>query len=157
MRKKEWNGLRDWLTNFWYYNKTYVLIGVAVLAALVWLGRPSANEVEQYDFCVGIITPKYYNDEQIDALKAALSVTHGKTNVLCYHVELGALNQDSIEISKLDIDLNCRTSSVFLAADPETFIEVTNAPFSTPVPVSEIDELRGLGFDDLSLVSRLDY
>ena len=157
MNKKEYTDFRDWLVNFWYYNKVYVLIGAAVLALLLWDFRPSANEKEQYDFCVGIVTPKYYDDDQLDALKAVLSASHGKTNVLCYHVALGAHGQDNIEISKLDIDLNFKTSSDFLVDDPETFLEVCNVSFSAPVPVAEIGELQGLGFDDLSLVTRLDY
>ena len=157
MNKKEYTGFRDWLVNFWYYNKVYVLIGAAVLALVLWDLRPSANRDEHYDLCVGIVTPAYYDDSRLDALAEALTVTHGKTNILCYHVALGAHDQDSIEISKLDIDLNFKTSSVFLVDDPETFLEVCNVSFSAPVPVAEIGELQGLGFDELSLVSRLDY
>lgn len=153
-----YNGLmKEKIENFWYYNKTYVFIGAAILAALLWFYRPSANVEEEYDYCVGIITPKYYDDSEIDALKERLSATHGKTNVLCYHVQLGAYNQDEIEISRLDIDLSYKTSSDFLVDDPDTLREVTVVEFSDPVPVSEIDELKGLGFDDLSFVSRLDY
>lgn len=151
------SNMKEKIENFWFYNKTYVMLGIVVLAALLWIFRPNGNEEEAYDFCVGIIAPRYYDDSQIETLKEALSSIYGKTNVLCYHVALGEYNQDSIEIARLDIDLNTKISGAFLAADPKTFIEVTNADFSTPRAVLEIDELKGLGFDDLSLVSRLDY
>ena len=157
MNSKKYKNFREWFANFWYYNKVYVFIGAAVLAVLVWQYRPSANVEEHFDFCVGIVTPQYYDDDQIDALKEAFAVSHGKTNVLCYHVALGALNQDSIEISKLDLDLSLKTSGIFLVDDPDTFLAVSNVSLSEPVPVSEVGELAGLGFDGLTLVSRLDY
>ena len=149
--------MKDKLINFWYYNKTYVFIGIAVLAAALWFLRPAARQEESFDFCVGIVSPEYYDEDQLEALKTAFSASHGKTNVLCYHVAIGAYNQDSIEISRLDIDLNFGTSSTFLVSNPETFLEVVNASFSEPVSVADIPELKGLGFDDLSLISRLDY
>ncbi len=149
--------VKDKLINFWYYNKIYVFIGISVLAAVLWFVRPSASREETFDYCVGIVSPEYYEENQLDALKSAFEASHGKTNVLCYHVEIGAHNQDSIEISKLDIDLNMGTSKTFLVSDPKTFLEVVNVRFSEPVPVADIQELKGLGFDELSLVSRLDY
>lgn len=149
--------MKEKISNFWYYNKIYVIIGLCILGYVLWCFRPAARAEETYDYCIGIITPKYYDDSEIEALREALSATHGKTNVLCYHVALGALNQDEIEIAKLDIDLSYKTSSVFLVDDPDTLREVTVVEFTDPVPVSEIDELKGLGFDELSFVSRLDY
>lgn len=145
------------LENFWYYYKYYVLIALGVIAVLVWVYLPSNRAEEKFDYCIGIVSPVYYDDEQIDALKEALSATYGKTDVRCYHVQLGASGQDEIEISSLDMDLIAGTSKAFLVADAETFKEVVNAELSEAVPVSEIESLKGLGFDELSLISRLDY
>ena len=106
---------------------------------------------------MGIICTKYYDDSELEALTKALAAGHGSTNVLCYHVQLGAHGQDEIEISKLDIDLSFKTSSVFLVDDPEALVESTVVEFTEPIPVSEIDEIKGLGFDDRFFGSRLDY
>ena len=143
------------MKNFWYYHKFHVLIAVVALAIVIASVVPAAKK-DEADFCLGIVSSQYYDDEDIAALKEALSLIYGSADVRVYHLELGAEGQDSAVVSALDLDIIAKTSRAFLLEDWETFREVTGFEMSDPVPAEEMDCFKNTPFETLSYVSRLD-
>lgn len=144
------------LENFWYYHKWHVLIAVIAAVILVFSFQPKDASDGAYN--IAIVSPEYYTDEQLAALKNALSAEYATVNINVYHIELCAENQDEIEIGRLDTDLISKKSVAFLLADVDAFKEVTNGiGLTEAVRVKDIDSIKGLGFDDLYFVRRLDW
>ena len=148
--------MKQKLENIWYYYKTIIIIAVVVLAAVIYVSVQNRS-IEKADCDVAIVSPAYYRDEDLAALKGALAQRYGSVSLHHYRIELGAENQDYLQFCSLDADLVGKMSSVFLLYDMDAFRAATSdIPLSDPVPVSDFDDLRGLGFDDLLLTTRTD-
>ena len=144
------------ISNFWFYHKWHILIALAIIALILFSIQPRGNSNED-SFNIGIVSPVYYSDEELLSLEEAFSSRYGDVVVNSYHIDLGAYGQDSTEISRLDVDLRTNKSFVFLLADLDAFNESTNyLPLKNISRVSDIEYLRGLGFDDLYYAER-DY
>ena len=147
-------GMKEKLANFWYYHKWHTVIALAAAAILVFAVWPRSDGRENA-LNIAIVSPVYYSDESLAALEQAFAGRYGDAVVNDYHIELGAYGQDSVEISLLDKDLITGKSTVFLLADPDAFAEATNGlPLKNISKVSDIDYLKGLGFDDLYYAER---
>lgn len=152
------------LENFWYYNKVYVIIGLALLVVGLWffLQRQPAES----DYGIAIVSPQWLSEEQLGKIKTVLEQAgkdqNGdgtvKVDLRAFRFAIGEDNQDRIEISKLDADLVGKASGIFFTDDPESFEQVTNGigKAADAVPVSSISALSGCGIDDLYLLPRAD-
>lgn len=149
--------------NFWYYNKTMCIVLTLVLAAFLYVEFSGAPE--KFDYAVGVISSRYYTEEEKAALKTALEATgkdldgNGKTNadITYYTVTLGAEYQDESLIGSLDADLMMGVSGLLLIESPEAFRASTNGvQIGKAVPVKSVPALSGRGFDDLYAAVRTD-
>lgn len=145
---------KEKLENIWYYYKVPILVVLLVIAVGIYVFITSRVQ-ENYNHHVAVISSAYYSDEQLNTLKTAFEGRYGSIGIEAYRIALGELNQDDIQISKLDADLRTHRSDILLLQNVRTFEESTNnLAISEPVPVSDIEYLKGLGFDDLYLVTR---
>ena len=142
--------LISFIRNYWYYYKVYIIVGVLVLAIVIYSFANKTAE-EKFDRCAAVISSAYYTEAQTAALQQALTNEFGSFGVRVYRITLGALNQDDATIAKLDLDLGRKLSDTLLIEDIEAFYEVTahSVGLSEPVRVSDIPYLAGLGFDEL--------
>ena len=145
------------MKNFWYYHKFHVLIALGAVIIIFFSIRPSFKEEKEAEFCLGIVSSVYYDDEDIAALKQTLSEVYGSADISVYHIMLGAEGQDSAEISALDLDLISKKSCAFLLEDYVTFREVTGFEMSEPVPAEELEYFKNTVFNGLTYITRLDY
>lgn len=146
--------MKSKIENFWYYHKTIIIIVAIILAAFAFVTL--TNKTPDYDYQFGIISPDYYSDESVNALTKALEPKYGNVKINVYTVELGAEGQDPATIGAIDADLVGKVSTSFLLKNVASFKDATNNLKTTdPVSVSDINELQGLGFDDLYLVTRI--
>ena len=149
--------MKEKLDNIWYYYKTVIIIAAAVLLIGAYLGIQNSR-IEKADCDVGIVSPAYYSDESLAALKEALKPEYGIVKIHTFRIALGEENQDPTQFMALDADLVGEVCRVFLLADVEAFEKATNGlAISEPVQVANIDSLSGLGFDELWLIQRADY
>lgn len=144
------------LENIWYYYKTIIVLALIILAAVIFVLLQNAGKTAPAEQ-VAIVSADAYPDDSIKALEKAFSDLYGhEVKVRLYQVELGADNQDSAVIGALDADLVANISSTFLLENVASFQEATNhLPITEPVPVSETDGIKDLGFNELYLVRRL--
>ena len=138
------------LKNFWYYYKTPVLIGLAVLAAGAYLYLPSAAAPEP-DYHIGLIstTPRSDAVQAVltDSFAAVGTDLNGDGQVLVklhtYFVDLaddspnaGVTNAD--KVAALDADLIGKVSGIFLTEDPQTLRDITGGIFTdAPIPFGD--------------------
>ncbi len=151
------------LQNFWYYNKIYIIIALAVLAAVLWF-RLQDRQTTPADYHAAIVSPRGCTDEQLAKLRSALEQAGEDQNgdgivsvtVRVYRFALGEDGQERTEIAKLDADLVGKQSGIFFIEDPERFEEATNGigKAADAVPVKNIPLLSDCGIDDLSLLVR---
>lgn len=125
------------LENFWFYYKKHLLIGLAVLAVLGWLGFQRATTPEP-DYHIGILRTVPLPEEQLAALKepftAAGEDLNGDGRVLVqlhtYYVDLAAdssnVSEDTVQtVAALDADLTGKVSGIFLVENEAAFQSVT--------------------------------
>lgn len=143
------------LSHFWYYYKIRLLVAVSAATLLVFC-LVTAGEKAPASRQAAVISSAPYSDEMLAALSEALSASYGEpVGAVWYRVTLGAYSQDEAVLGRLDLDLSHSISSILLLEDPAAFDAATDhLPVSSPVPVSSIDGLSGLGFDELFLVTR---
>lgn len=144
------------LENIWYYYKTVIILAVVIFAAVLFVLLQNVGKTTPSEQ-VAVISTDYYSDESVKSLEEAFSALYGHpVAVKLYSVELGADSQDGSVIGALDADLVGNVSSTFLLQNVASFREATNnLPITEPEPVSEIDGIRDLGYNNLYLVRRL--
>lgn len=145
------------MKNFWFYYKKHVLIGLAVLAVLAYLGIRKAA-TPRPDYHIALVQTVPCTEEELAALEerfaAAGADVNGDGRVLVkvhtYFVDLkegsdnvGFSNADPV--AALDADLIGNVSGIFLLEDVDTFRKVTNDILE--------EETRDFG-DTLQLVLR---
>ena len=126
------------LKNFWFYYKKHVLIGLAALAVLTFLGIQKASTPKP-DYHIALVQAVPCTEAELTALEqrftAAGEDLNGDGRVLVkvhtYFVDLkegsdnvGFSNADPV--AALDADLIGNVSGIFLLEDVDTFREVTN-------------------------------
>lgn len=132
LRRMNW---KDRLKNWWWYNKTYVLLGVLVIAALVYMFSDTGGAEPDYE--VGLVTSVPREEEELQRLESRL-IPYAKdrngdgeivVSITPYYAELGAEDNGSnyMMIAALDADLVGCESGLFLLEDPEIFQKTTRA------------------------------
>lgn len=138
------------LENFWFYYKTYVLIGLAVLLAAGYMGVQKLSAPKP-DYHIGLVRSVPYTNEELSALEARFHAAgediNGDGQILVqihtYYVDLADESPDAgvnnaQTVSALDADLIGNVSGIFLLEDAETFRHVTGDILASVIP----------GFDD---------
>ena len=132
------------LENFWFYHKYHLLVGMAVLAVLLWLGFQRFAAPEP-DYHIGIVRALPLREEELAALESRFTAAgedrNGDGQVLVqlhtYYVSLagasGNADEDTVQaVSALDADLIGRVSGIFLTEDPAAFQTVTDGLLAEP-------------------------
>ena len=163
--------MKEKIVNFWYYNKTALLIAGVILAFGVYLLLQQSREV-QPDYHIAVVSPLTYPDETLASLQAAVEASGEYCNgdgavmarVHAFRIALGAENQDANQIGALDADLVGSVSGIFFLHDPKAF---DTKPYirktvngiciaQQAVPASGCRSLSSVGLDDLMLSVRRD-
>lgn len=133
------------MKNFWFYYKKHVLIGLAVLAVLTYLGIRKAATPSP-DYHIALVQAEPCSEEELAALEerftAAGTDVNGDGKVLVqihtYFVDL-KVGSDSMgttqanPVAELDADLIGKVSGIFLLEDVVTFQNVTGGKVLEPV------------------------
>ena len=130
------------LNNFWFYYKKHLMIGLAVLLVLVYLGIQKLH-TDEPDYHIGLVRSDPLSEEALHELEtgftAAGSDLNGDGQVLVqihsYYVDLaddsenaGVNNAEAVQA--LDADLIGNVSGIFLLEDVDTFQRITNGILS---------------------------
>lgn len=147
--------LIEYIKNYWYYYKVYVITGVLVIAVVLYSFLHAGGE-EKFDRNFAVISSQQYSEAQTEGLRQALNAAFGSAGLRVYQIELGALNQEEATLAKLDLDLGQKRSDTLLIEDMDAFRAAVadSVKISEPVRVGDIPGLAGLGFDTLWLVTR---
>lgn len=126
------------LKNFWFYHKNHVLIGLAVLLVLAYLGVQKARTV-QPDYHIGLVRSVPCTDQELQALETRFTAAgedlNGDGEILIkihtYYVDLADSSPDAgvsnaEVVQALDADLIGGMSGIFLLEDVDTFQQITN-------------------------------
>ena len=132
------------LENFWFYYKKHLLIGLAVILVLGYLGIQKALTPEP-DYHIGCVRSTPLTEDELLRLESAFTAAgedlNGDGQVLVqihtYYADLTAASPDDQVICALDADLVGGVSGIFLAEDPETFQALTNGIFSDAASAAE--------------------
>jgi len=134
------DALKKKFRNYWYYYKVHTIIGLLVLAAVVFLGVQDLGRTEP-DYHIGVVTKLPCPQETLDRwqqrfVQAGID-RNGDGQVLVqlhpYPVDLKNPSQDSDTyqvIAQLDADLIGKLSGIFLLEDPQAFQDATNQTLS---------------------------
>ena len=130
---------RKKLQNIWFYYKKHILIGLAVVLILTYLGIQRIN-TEKPDYHIGIVRSVSLSEEELNALTAIFTAAgqdvNGDGQVLVqlhtYYLDLaddsenaGVNNAEAAQ--GLDADLIGNMSGIFLLEDVDTFQSLTNS------------------------------
>ena len=136
---------RKKLQNIWFYYKKHILIGLAVVLVLAYLGIQKLT-TEKPDYHIGIVRSDALSAEELNALTATFTAAgqdlNGDGQVLVqihtYYVDLadedenaGVNNAETVQ--GLDADLIGKVSGIFLLEDVDTFQAITNEILSGEV------------------------
>lgn len=150
------NTIKKKLENIWYYYKIPIIIGVVVLFVVGETIYFKKGE-EKFDNSIAIVSKvNYPNMEQVEKLKNVFSEKYGGTfTVAIYNIELGAVGEDEVTISKLSLDLGNHISSYLFIENLDSFKEATNnLEINILGQGKEFDWLKDCGVDNLWLVTR---
>ena len=129
---------RKRIENIWFYYKKHILIGLAVVLVLAYLGIQKLG-TEKPDYHIGIVRAESLSAEELNALNAVFTAAgqdlNGDGQVLVqfhtYYADLadssenaGVNNAEAVQ--GLDADLIGKMSGIFLLEDVETFQRLTN-------------------------------
>ena len=129
---------RKRIENIWFYYKKHILIGLAVVLVLAYLGIQKIS-TEKPDYHIGLVRSEALSDEDLNALNAAFTAAgqdlNGDGQVLVqihtYYANLadedenaGVNNAEAVQ--GLDADLIGNMSGIFLLEDVAVFQAVTN-------------------------------
>ena len=123
---------KEKLQNFWFYYKKHLLVALAVVLVLGYLGIPNRNTA-QPDYHIGLVRQIPCTEEELAALEEyfvrAGTDVNGDGQVLVklhtYYADLAG-DPDAEVVQALDADLIGRVSGIFLLEDVATFRSVTN-------------------------------
>ena len=136
---------RKKLQNIWFYYQKHILIGLAVVLVLVYLGIQKIN-TEKPDYHIGVVRSDALSTEELNTLNEAFVAAgqdlNGDGQVLVqmhtYYLDLaddsenaGVNNAEAAQ--GLDADLIGRMSGIFLLEDVDTFRGLTNEILSADV------------------------
>ena len=136
---------RKKLQNIWFYYKKHILIGLAVVLVLAYLGIQKLT-TEKPDYHIGIVRSESLTAEEMNTLTAAFTAAgqdlNGDGQVLVqihtYYADLaddsenaGVNNAEAVQ--GLDADLIGKMSGIFLLEDVDTFQALTNGIVSADV------------------------
>ena len=142
------------IENLWFHYKVPILIllVIAIIGLDILITTPLDDH---YDREIALISPTAFPPEQVDSLKNALSAEYGNINLNTYTVSLGDLNQDEVVLSKLDLDLGNKISSILLIEDLDAFKGATEVvDTSKAVQLKDLPRFAGIGFDSLWFIDR---
>ncbi|MBQ0035763.1 MAG: hypothetical protein KBT35_02465 [Firmicutes bacterium] len=144
------------IENIWFYYKIPIIIGIIALFVVVEtiIGM---KETPKYDHSIAIISKENYpSQEEVDNLKKCFSEKYGGTfDVVIYNIELGAIGEDEVKISKLSIDLSNKVSTFLFIENLESFKETTNnIEINIEGQGKDISWLKDCGVDDLWFATR---
>lgn len=156
--------IRKKIINFWFYNKTMVLV---LAVSLLFLGYMEfqyfRSEHEDYD--IAVVQKGGLTQDETDNLTALLESfgqdLNGDAKVIAslhiYPISLGVDGEAPEDVGALDADLVGKVSGIFLLEDPAAFMNATSGVQDTTdaVPVSDT-VLAGTGLDSLYLYIRKD-
>lgn len=158
--------MKSFFENLWYHHKAIIIIIAAVLICGIYLGIQTFGTPDP-DYSVAIVSPKYYPDETLADLEAALRTAGTDRNgdgevtvrLASFHVALGEDGQDFNEIGALDADLSGKVSGLYLTADPEAFEAATNSIIAAGefVPSSSFSAIGGPCPEELFAAVRKDH
>ena len=129
---------RKRIENFWFYHKTHLLIGLAAVLVLAYLGIQKLG-TEKPDYHIGLVRAEALPEAELEALNAAFTAAgtdvNGDGQVLVqihtYYADLadasenaGVSNAEAVQA--LDADLIGAMSGIFLLEDVDTFLAITN-------------------------------
>ena len=130
--------MKNTMKNFWFYYKKHLLIGLAALLVLVYLGIQKIS-TDKPDYHIGLVRSTALSEEEWAALESAFTAAghdlNGDGQVLVqihsYYVDLadtsenaGVNNAETVQA--LDADLIGGVSGMFLLEDVDTFQRITN-------------------------------
>lgn len=144
------------IENIWFYYKIPIIIGVIALFVIVET-IAGIKETHKSDHSIAIISKENYpSQEEVDNLKNSFTEKYGGTfDVVIYNIELGAIGEDEVKISKLSIDLSNKTSTYLFIENLESFKETTNnIEINIEGQGKDISWLKDCGVDDLWFVTR---
>jgi len=134
------------LENFWFYYKTHLLIGLAVLLIAGYLAIQKAGTPEP-DYHIGLVQAVPCTEEQLLAWEARFAAAgedrNGDGKVLVkihtYFVDLAddspnAGVNNAQTVSALDADLIGKVSGIFLLENVVTFQAITNDILEPVIP-----------------------
>lgn len=136
---------RKKLQNIWFYYKKHILIGLAVVLVLAYLGIQKLG-TEKPDYHIGLVRAEALSAEEMNDLNAAFTAAgqdlNGDGQVLVqfhtYYADLadnsenaGVNNAEAVQ--GLDADLIGKMSGIFLLEDVDTFQMLTNGVLSDTV------------------------
>ena len=144
------SGFLKKIENIWYYYKTYILVGIAILFLVVTTVVNKVNE-PKFDHSIAIISKSNYpSQENVDKLINIYEDKYGgEFKVEIYNLALGQLGEDEVILSKLSLDLGNKISEYYFIEDTDAFKKATdNIEFESVALVSQIDWLNNLGLDN---------
>ena len=136
---------RKKLQNIWFYYKKHILIGLAVVLVLAYLGIQKLG-TEKPDYHIGLVRAEALSAEEMNDLNAAFTAAgqdlNGDGQILVqfhtYYADLadnsenaGVNNAEAVQ--GLDADLIGKMSGIFLLEDVDTFQMLTNGVLSDTV------------------------
>lgn len=130
------------LENFWFYYKNPLLIALAAVLVLGYLGLQKASTPEP-DYHIGLVRSTPLTDDALLRLEHDFSAAgedrNGDGQVLVqihtYYVDLAAASPDDQVVCALDADLIGKVSGLFLMEDAPTLRAVTNGILSDTLSV----------------------
>ena len=129
------------IENFWFYYKKHLLIGLAVLAVILYLGAQDAKAPEA-DYHIGIVRAQALPPETLTQLEQAVTAAGEDQNgdgvilvkLHSYNVDLRDPSGEKASeyIAALDADLIGKVSGIFLTEDYDGFQQATNNLLEEP-------------------------
>ena len=144
------------LENIWYYYKIPIIIGII---ALIVIGETIKLKKEEpkFDNSIAIISKTNYpSQDEVEKLRNAFIKKYGGTfDVVIYNIELGAVGEDDVTISKLSLDLSNKISSYLFIENLDSFKETTNnLQINVLGQGKDFDWLKDCGVDNLWFATR---
>lgn len=144
------------LENIWYYYKIPIIIGIIVLIVIGETIKLKKEE-PKFDNSIAIISKTNYpSQDEVENLRNAFIKKYGGTfDVVIYNVELGAVGEDDVTISKLSLDLSNKISSYLFIENLDSFKETTNnLQINVLGQGKDFDWLKDCGVDNLWFATR---
>lgn len=144
------------LENIWYYYKIPIIIGIIVLIVIGETIKLKKEE-PKFDNSIAIVSKTNYpNQDELEKLRNAFIEKYGGTfDIAIYNVELGAVGEDDVIISKLSLDLSNKISSYLFIENLDSFKDATNnLEINVLGQGKDFDWLKNCGVDNLWFATR---